>query len=51
MARPGVPSEHYAVEGSLRHLVVSRKISGGMRSEEGTDTKPTLATPLGDWWI
>ena len=33
-----------AAERSLRPLVISRKISGGTRSERGTDTKMTLAS-------
>ena len=49
VAIPGVPSENNAAERSLRHLVVSRKISGGTRSEDGTDTKMTLATLFGTW--
>ena len=36
-------------ERSLRPLVVSRKISGGTRSEQGTDTKMTLASLFGTW--
>ena len=31
-------------ERSLRHLVISRKISGGTRSERGTESKMTLAS-------
>ena len=41
VAAPGVPSDNNAAERSLRPLVVSRKISGGTRSEQGTDTKMT----------
>ena len=36
-------------ERSLRPLVVSRKISGGTRSEQGTGTKMTLASLFGTW--
>ena len=46
---PGVPSENNAAERSLRHLVISRKISGGTRSEQGTDSKMTLASLFGTW--
>ena len=39
VAQPEVPPDNNAAERSLRHLVVSRKISGGTRSNQGTDTK------------
>ena len=32
---PETPSDNNAAERSLRHLVISRKISGGTRSEAG----------------
>ncbi len=51
VAVPGVPSENNAAERSLRHLVVTRKISGGTRSQAGTDTKMTLATLFGTWRV
>ena len=41
-----MPSDNNAAERSLRHLVTSRKISGGTRSGQGTDSKMTLASPL-----
>ena len=34
---------------SLRHLVISRKVSGGTRSEQGTESKMTLASIFGAW--
>jgi hypothetical protein len=46
---PTVPSTNNAAERSLRHLVTSRKISGGTRSEAGTATKMALATLFGTW--
>lgn len=46
---PDVPPDNNAAERSLRHLVTSRKISGGSRSHDGTDTKMTLATLFGTW--
>ena len=49
VSHPDVPSENNAAERSLRHLVVSRKISGGTRSEQGTNTKMILASLLGTW--
>jgi hypothetical protein len=49
VAEPAVPADNNGAERSLRHLVVSRKISGGTRSAEGTDTKMTLASLFGTW--
>lgn len=44
-----VPPDNNLAERSLRHLVTSRKISGGTRSAAGTDTKMVLATIFGTW--
>ena len=49
VSHPGVPSENNAAERSLRHLVISRKISGGTRSERGTNSKMALASLFGTW--
>jgi hypothetical protein len=49
VAHPEVPADNNAAERSLRHLVTSRKISGGTRSEQGSDTKMTLSTLFGTW--
>ena len=49
VSHPDVPSENNAAERSLRHLVISRKVSGGTRSEQGTNSKMTLASLLGTW--
>lgn len=46
---PAVPATNNAAERSLRHLVVSRKISGGTRSRDGTDDKLTLASIFTTW--
>jgi transposase len=46
---PAVPATNNAAERSLRHLVVSRKISGGTRSTEGSATKMALASVFGTW--
>jgi hypothetical protein len=46
---PAVPATNNAAERSLRHLVISRKISGGTRSAAGTTTKTRLATLFGTW--
>ena len=51
VAEPAVPSDNNAAERSLRHLVVSRKISGGTRSEQGTNSKLTLASIFGTWRV
>ena len=49
VAEPDVPSDNNPAERSLRHLVISRKISGGTRSERGTERKMTLASIFGTW--
>ena len=46
---PEVPSHNNAAERSLRHLVTSRKISGGTRGDKGTDSKMTLSSLFGTW--
>jgi transposase len=46
---PDVPPDNNAAERSLRHLVTTRKISGGSRSPDGTATKVALATLFGTW--
>lgn len=49
VAEQGVPSDNNQAERSLRHLVTCRKISGGTRSDAGTNTKMALATVFGTW--
>ena len=49
VAEPDVPSDNNPAERSLRHLVISRKVSGGTRSERGTESKMTLASIFGTW--
>jgi transposase len=49
VAVPGVPSENNAAERSPRHLVTSRKISGGTRSRQGTDSRMALSSLFGTW--
>ena len=51
MAEPDVPSDNNPAERSLRHLVISRKVSGGTRSEQGSDSKMTLASLFGTWRV
>ena len=49
VAHPEVPPDNNAAERSLRPVVVSRKISGGTRSSQGTETKMALASIFGTW--
>ena len=52
VADPAVPPENPPqadAERSLRHLVTSRKISGGTRSDQGTNSKMTLSSLFGTW--
>ena len=49
VAEPDVPADNNPAERSLRHLVISRKVSGGTRSEQGTESKMTLASIFGTW--
>ncbi len=37
VSRPSMPSKNNAAEWSLRHLVISRKVSGDTRSEQGNN--------------
>ena len=46
-AEPDVPADNNPAERSLRHVVISRKVSGGTRSEQGTESKMTLASIFG----
>lgn len=46
---PDVPADNNLAERSLRPLVIARKISGGTRSDAGTQTRLTLASLLGTW--
>ncbi len=49
VTEPGVPPTTTAAERSLRPVVVSRTISGGTRSDQGTTTTMTLASLFGTW--
>jgi transposase len=49
VAKTAVPADNNGAERSLRHLVIIRKISGGTRSAEGTETKMALASLFGTW--
>ncbi len=45
----GVPADNNLAERGLRPLVVARKISGGSRSEAGSETPMQLASVIGTW--
>ena len=49
IAEPQASADNNAAERSLRPPVVSRKISGGTRSEQGSETKSILASLFGTW--
>lgn len=49
VAEPGVPADNNGAERALRHLVTTRKISGGSRSPQGTATRMSLASLFGTW--
>ena len=49
VAEPQAKADNNAAERSLRPTVVSRKISGGIRSPEGSNTKSVLASLFGTW--
>ncbi len=44
-----VPANNHLAERSLRPLVVSRKISGGTRSQQGSQTRMTLTSLFQTW--
>lgn len=46
-----IDSTNNAAERSLRHNVISRKISGGTRSASGSRTKEILASLFGTWHV
>ena len=48
VSHPETPPDNNAAERSLRHLVISRKISGS-RSGAGSGSKMTLASLFGAW--
>ena len=46
---PEVPSDNNAAERSVRPSVIARKISGGTRSEKGSNTRMILMSLFGTW--
>lgn len=51
VAHPEVPPDNNAAERSVRPLVTSRKVSGGTRSDQGSETKMTAASLFGTWQL
>lgn len=51
VAHPAVPADNNAAERSVRPLVTSRKVSGGTRSNQGSETKMTNASLFGTWHL
>ncbi len=51
VADPQVPPTNNAAERALRPVVVSRKISGGTQTGEGSTTKGTLTSTFGTWTV
>jgi len=49
VGQPEVPADNNLAERSLRPLVVSRKISGGTRSDQGSQTRMTLTSLFQTW--
>ncbi|MCL5961192.1 MAG: IS66 family transposase [Chloroflexi bacterium] len=51
VADPRVPADNNPAERSLRGQVISRKISGGTRSDKGSETKSISASLFGTWFL
>ncbi len=51
VAEPRARADNNAAQRSLRPPVVNRKISGGTRSERGSETKSILASLFGTWHL
>ena len=49
IVEPRAGADNNPAERSLRPPVVSRKISGGTRSQQGSETKSILASLFGTW--
>ncbi|MDP9371576.1 MAG: IS66 family transposase [Chloroflexota bacterium] len=46
---PAIPPDNNLAERNLRPLVIARKISGGTRSDEGSQTRMALHSLFGTW--
>ena len=49
VARPEVPADNNLAERGVRPLVIARKISGGTRSPNGSQTRMALFSLFGSW--
>jgi hypothetical protein len=49
MELPGCPSGNNAAERAIRPAVIARKVSGGTRSANGSQTRTTLMSIFGTW--
>ncbi len=49
VAKPEVPAHNNLAERSVRPLVIARKISGGTRSPNGSETRMALFSLFGSW--
>jgi hypothetical protein len=48
---PGTPSDNNAAERAIRPAVIAREISGGTRSDKGSDTMSALYSLFGTWKV
>ena len=48
---PEVPADNNLAERSLRPAVTARKVSGGTRSDKGSETKMGLLSLMGTWTV
>lgn len=46
---PEVPPDNNAAERAIRPAVIARKVSGGTRSKDGSDTRAVLMSLFGTW--
>ena len=49
--KPEIASDNNLAERALRPMVIARKISGGTRSEQGSNTVATLMSLFGTWGV
>jgi hypothetical protein len=48
---PEIPPDNNAAERAIRPAVIARKISGGTRSERGSEVRTTLMTLFSTWYL
>jgi transposase len=48
---PEIPPDNNAAERAIRPAVIARKISGGTRSEQGSEVRTTLMSLFGTWTL